>query len=326
MLRWPATYACGHPRAGPPHPHGGEPLNRHTDGARTAPIRSAASPKRLPRAARLALLTIPLLVLAAASVVHADSIATVLPPDGLHLRAAPGTQHPSLDLIPGGTEVALTGDKNDAGWYPAAYKGKRGWLLGEFLDVPGDAASLTRRAIVRAADGVNLRDEPNTDATRLTTVPGGTSITVSARTTEDGWVLAAHGGQTGWIAAEHLRVESAPAPSPSPSRSPSASAAPAGGTPTRVTLTYYHASLEGGPMACGGRYRAEDPTIAAATSWPCGTRLRVCRNGNCITVTVQDTGHLGSNWLDLSAAAFRQLAPLPDSLVTATAEVLPPEP
>jgi hypothetical protein len=77
-------------------------------------------------------------------------------------------------------------------------------------------------------------------------------------------------------------------------------------------------------MACGGRYRAEDPTIAAATSWPCGTRLRVCRNANCITVTVQDTGHLGPNWVDLSAAAFRQLAPISEALITGTVEVLPP--
>jgi hypothetical protein len=137
-------------------------------------------------------------------------------------------------------------------------------------------------------------------------------------------VLAAHAGHTGWIDADHLRMEAAAATPPPAAPMPAAAPATPGAGPVRATFTYYHPSLEGGAMACGGRYRAEDPTIAAATSWPCGTRLRVCRNANCVTVTVQDTGHLGPNWVDLSAAAFRQLAPLADSLVTGTVEVLPP--
>ncbi len=286
---------------------------------RAAPIQSAATPKRFPRAARLALLIIPLVVFAAASSVRAEAVATVLPPDGLNLRAAPGTQYPTMDLVPGGTRLALTGDKNDDGWYPAVYKTKRGWVKAEFVDVSGDAVSITRRATVRAAEGVNLRSEPHTAADRLGGMTAGTTLTVSVHTTSDGWVLVAHGGQTGWVAAEELQFDTAPA-APSPSPAPAA----AGSGPVRATFTYYHPSLEGEPMACGGRYRAEDPTIAAATSWPCGTRLRVCRNANCVTVTVQDTGHLGPNWVDLSAAAFRQLAPLPESLITGTVEVVPP--
>jgi uncharacterized protein YraI len=272
----------------------------------------------------LALLIIPLVVLAAASSVRADAVATVLPPDGLNLRAAPGTQYPTMDLVPGGTRLALTGDKNDDGWYPAVYKTKRGWVKAEFVDASGDAASITRRATVTAAAGVNLRSEPHTSAERLGGMTAGTVLTVSVHTTSDGWVMVAHEGQTGWVSAEELRFDNGPAgtPSATPARSPAPAAA--GGGPVRATFTYYHHSLEGGAMACGGRYRAEDPTIAAATSWPCGTRLRVCRNANCITVTVQDTGHLGPNWVDLSAAAFRQLAPISEALITGTVEVLPP--
>ena len=74
-------------------------------------------------------------------------------------------------------------------------------------------------------------------------------------------------------------------------------------------------------MACGGRYRAEDATIAAATSWPCGTKLKVCYKTNCVAVTVQDTGHMGPNWVDLSSAAFRQLAPLGEMMLTGTVEI-----
>lgn len=94
------------------------------------------------------------------------------------------------------------------------------------------------------------------------------------------------------------------------------------GAAVPATITYYHPSLEGDPMACGGRYHADDPTIAAATSWPCGTRLRVCHGAACVAVIVQDTGHMGANWVDLSASAFRQLAPLAEMRVTGTVEAI----
>jgi uncharacterized protein YraI len=281
------------------------------------------------RAARLALLAIPLLVLAAASSVDADAVATVIPPDGLHLRAGPGTQHMSLMLLPGGTRVALTGAANEAGWYPALYQGKRGWVRAEFLDLAADAGATTRRAMVRTPDGLVLRAEPDTNGAKLTTMPNGATLTIGARATSDGWVLAAYAGTTGWAKAEFLQTDPSPAMPTTASAMPSTagamtasspSAAAAGSTP--ATITYYDSMFEGSPMACGGRYRAEDTTIAAATSWPCGTRLRVCRNANCVTVTVQDTGNMGPNWVDLSISAFRQLAPLADMLVQGTVEVV----
>jgi uncharacterized protein YraI len=290
-----------------------------------------STPKRRPRAARLALLAIiPVLAMAAASPTSAgaDAVATVIPSDGLFLRAAPGTQYQALDLAPGGSRVALVGPANDAGWYPAVYRGKRGWMLGEFLEVGADATAITRRATVRVADGAGLLSAPDSAATRLAVMPQSTAVTAGARTTTDGWVLVAHAGLTGWASTDHLVFEGAPPPppltpvssAPRP-RMPAPMAVP--GTVVPGTITYYHPDYEGSGMACGGRYRAEDATIAAATSWPCGTRLKVCRNGNCVTVTVQDTGNMGPNWVDLSASAFRQLAPLPDALVMGTIEVLP---
>jgi uncharacterized protein YraI len=311
-----------------------------TDGARTAPRWSAATPKRCQRVARLAFLAIiPLLALATASPPPAGAyaVATVIPIEGLYLRAAPGTQYPALELVAGGTRVAVTGPANAADWYPVVHKTMRGWMRGDFLDFPGDASTTTRRASVRAVEGAVLHAEPYAAAPRHAMIPLSATITVSVRTTSDGWVLAAHAGATGWISAEALQIEGqasmGPAAPPSAGAGPSSASAagrsaslPGATGPVRSTITYYHPSLEGGVMACGGRYRAEDPTIAAATSWPCGTRLRVCRNANCVVVTVQDTGEMGPNWVDLSASAFRQLAPLPEALLTGTVEVLPPGP
>lgn len=309
----------------------GEALIRLTTGDRTAPNLSGAGTKRTLRAARLALLVIPFLVAAAAMTARADAVATVIPPDGLHLRAGPGPQHASLGVIAGGTRIALTGPENESGWYPAVFLGKRGWVIADFVEAPSEATVVTRQATVKPNDGLILREEPHAGAARLTTMPAGAAVTVRVPMTSDGWVLTAYAGQTGWANGEFLGYDAAatppatPAPTMTPVRTgtqPSPTSSPLPSGMVRALITYYHPSLEGGPMACGGRYRGEDATIAAAVSWPCGTKLRVCRNSNCVVVTVQDTGHLAANQVDLSAAAFRQLAPLPDAQVTGTVEVV----
>ena len=89
-------------------------------------------------------------------------------------------------------------------------------------------------------------------------------------------------------------------------------------------ITYYHPSLAGGPMFCPphAAYDPQDLTIAAAVTWPCGTRLRVWRDQRHVDVIVQDTGLLGHNHVDLSEAAFQQLAILPEGRVPVLIEVL----
>ncbi len=77
-------------------------------------------------------------------------------------------------------------------------------------------------------------------------------------------------------------------------------------------------------MSCGGTYHADDATIAAANSWPCGTTLRICREAACIGVTVRDHGGMGANEIDLSAAGFAKLAALSAGMLNATAEVVTP--
>ena len=89
-------------------------------------------------------------------------------------------------------------------------------------------------------------------------------------------------------------------------------------------ITYYHPSLAGGPMYCPpwNPYNPQDPQIAAAVTWPCGTRLRLWRGERSVDVIVQDTGKLGVNHVDLSEAAFQRLATLPEGRVPVLIEVL----
>ena len=88
--------------------------------------------------------------------------------------------------------------------------------------------------------------------------------------------------------------------------------------------TYYHPSLAGGPMYCRpwNPYNPQDPQIAAAVTWPCGTRLRLWRGERSVDVIVQDTGLLGVNHVDLSEAAFQRLGTLPEGRIQILIEVL----
>ncbi len=272
------------------------------------------------RPALLAALAVAVLIAVAGHSAHANALAVVVPHDGLNLRAAPGTDKPALVLIPGGTRLAITGQANADNWYPAVYRGKRGWVLGSFLAFDELTAAAARKATVLPPDGLNLRTAPHDGADVAGVLAAGSALTATGQATSDGWVLVQAGEQQGWVSADYLSFES------SGERLGTASRTEVNGAgSTRILVRYYHPSFEGGRMACGGVYRAADATIAATNTWPCGTNLRVCTStGACIVVTVRDTGGMGPNEIDLSASAFQKLATLPTGVISASAEVVTP--
>ncbi len=121
----------------------------------------------------------------------------------------------------------------------------------------------------------------------------------------------------------------APSPAPPPAPSPDPALVP----PPRVIAaadssegeitglaTWYGGADGYGPedtMADGAYFNPNDPTIAAANAWPLGTWLRVCYLDRCIEVQVRDRGAF-SHALDLSYAAFSQLAPPSAGVITVT--------
>ena len=90
----------------------------------------------------------------------------------------------------------------------------------------------------------------------------------------------------------------------------------------RGQATYYHPALHGNVMFCGGVYDRFDPTIAAATGWECGTRLRIRYGDRMLDVVVQDKGLFPSTHVDLSEAGFQQLAPLAEGRIDVRIEEL----
>jgi rare lipoprotein A (peptidoglycan hydrolase) len=90
-----------------------------------------------------------------------------------------------------------------------------------------------------------------------------------------------------------------------------------------VGLATWYGGIDGyGPedtMADGSQFNPNDPTIAAANGCPLGTWLRVCHLDRCIEVQVRDRGAFG-HAVDLSYAAFSQLAPPSAGVITVTVE------
>jgi hypothetical protein len=158
---------------------------------------------------------------------------------------------------------------------------------------------------------LNLRLQPTTVSnTPITCMAVGAEVVPTGVPVSDAagreWLPVTFNGRPGWAAAEFLRAD----------------ADPFGADGIAGEATFYHPSLAGDPMYCGGVYDPTDLTIAASTRWPCGTRLRVSTAGASIDVIVQDTGLLGPAHIDLSEAAFELLAPLAEGRLAVSIEVL----
>ncbi len=169
---------------------------------------------------------------------------------------------------------------------------------------------------------LHLRSAPGTGAMSITCLQGGTVLQSlgEPEVHADGhdWVKVRVNGQIGWVARGFTRPYQTAAPGDNSGSDP-------GGPPANAVAgdaTYYHHSLAGNVMYCGGRYNPDDPTIAASTTHECGAKLRVWRGTRYVDVTVQDTGAFPLNDIDLSPAAFRQIGTLPEGRIRVRIEVL----
>lgn len=85
-----------------------------------------------------------------------------------------------------------------------------------------------------------------------------------------------------------------------------------------LVCSWYGEAFRGRPTASGELY---DPSAltAASRQFPLNTRLRVSAGGHSVIVRVNDrTSQRFADRLDLSPAAFQQLAPLSQGIVKAS--------
>lgn len=226
--------------------------------------------------------------------------ATVNAPDGLNLRAAPNVAAQVIALLPYGAVVDVLSTQSDDGWYEINATGRLGYVKGAYLDFP--VAMLRGDAVVIPADGLRLRTAPSSSAAVTATLPAGRIVHIQADPTSDGWYLVQSAEGQGYVDGAYLQ--------------------PAAAGQAPILIRWYGHDFDGGIMACGGIYSADDPGIAATTSFPCGTALKICASGRCVNVVVRDHGLMGLGAIDLSAAAFQRLAPLDAGALNGTVQML----
>ena len=173
---------------------------------------------------------------------------------------------------------------------------------------------------------LNLRPAPTTiGTTPIECLAGGTIVQSLGDTEVDvtgrEWIKVSVRGLTGWVAREFTspyQPRGSVGPGDNSGTNPD-------GPPSNTLVgeaTFYHDSLAGNTMYCGGIYDPDDPTIAASTTYDCGTRLRVWRDRRYVDVEVQDTGVFPADKIDLSPAAFMQLGMLAEGRIAVRIEVL----
>lgn len=170
---------------------------------------------------------------------------------------------------------------------------------------------------------LNLRPAPTTiGTTPITCLAPGTVLEALGETTGDAsgraWMLVSTLGIQGWVATQFTRPFDPP---DEVDNGGTDSDGPPGDTLEGVA-TFYHPSLAGNVMYCGGIYNPNDPTIAASTTYACGTQLRVWRDEAFVDVVVQDTGLLPANHIDLSEAAYDKIGLRAEGIVPVRIEVL----
>ena len=89
-------------------------------------------------------------------------------------------------------------------------------IYGEYLtDTNGQMIPVTEVATeksgiqykVTATNGLNLRSMASTDGTALTTIPLGTTVTVTSKNADGTWGAVSYNGQGGWISLDSTLVE-----------------------------------------------------------------------------------------------------------------------
>ena len=204
----------------------------------------------------------------------------------------------------------------DAVWDPAAGAPADPAAGGDDSDSSGP-----ERLQVLGPGCLNLRPVPTITGTEpIDCLAGGTIVESLADSHVDitgrHWIKVSVRGLTGWVAREFTTPYQPGGNSGTDRNGPPADA-------IEGEATFYHHALNGNPMFCGDIYDPRDPTIAASTTYDCGTRLRVWRGARFVDVVVQDTGAFPVHDIDLSPAAFERLGSLAEGRIPVRVEVLP---
>ena len=147
--------------------------------------------------------------LALSSTALADTADSALVQGGrLNLRQTPSLAAKVLGQFPTGTmvEIIESGDE----WHKVEVEGKTGFMMAKFLNT----AEKQQTAVVRTNTGIglNLREEPSTEGTIITSVKNGGEVVVLQKGTN--WSRVSVGTHEGFMSTQYLHFGNAPAQQP----------------------------------------------------------------------------------------------------------------
>ncbi len=166
-----------------------------------------------------------------------ESVAIVLPSDGLNLRAQADLTSSVVMTLPQGTMLDVTTGEV-SGMIGVKLGGVSGYVASQYVYVitkaelnatPVPTPSPTpapRQAMVTAYSGLKLREQPSTSSSTLTTMPYGTLVTVTGGQ-ENGFYPVLCGERSGYASAQYLSFnDTTPIPVPTATPTPIPTSAP----------------------------------------------------------------------------------------------------
>ena len=147
--------------------------------------------------------------LALSSTALADTADSALVQGGrLNLRQTPSLAAKVLGQFPTGTlvEIIESGDE----WHKVEVEGKTGFMMAKFLNT----AEKQQTAIVRTNTGIglNLREEPSTEGTIITSIKNGSEVVVLQKGTN--WSRVSVGTHEGFMSTQYLHFGNTPVQQP----------------------------------------------------------------------------------------------------------------
>ena len=118
---------------------------------------------------------------------------------GLNLRASNSTSAALLIQIPNNTQIVVSDYSADSAWYCTTYSGNSGFVMKQYVNVLGNAAT---RSCTVTGGGLNLRNYPSTSAPSPIQIPNNTPLT--AQTHNDTWSSTSYNGYSGFVMSQYL--------------------------------------------------------------------------------------------------------------------------
>lgn len=130
----------------------------------------------------------------------------------LRVRSGRGTNYSKLTSIPKGTIVSVTDIQNN--WGKVTYNGKTGYISMQYTQKYTESSTSTTSNKYKTTDNLRIRKGRGTNYTTLTTIPKGTTVTVTD--IKDNWGKVTYGGKTGYSSMKYMTKVSSTGKSISP--------------------------------------------------------------------------------------------------------------